>query len=282
MAVRLADGGVPVYTALASAAALTGLISWPLSYFILRLRDGEFAIGMWVVAELFHLVVNLDPLIQGETGTSLVALNAYGAAARHAFTYWMALGGMSLSLLLLFALLRSRTGAGIQAIRDNEEAASSVGVEVARTKRLIFVLAALGAGLAGALWLANAITFQPKTYFSPQWTAYMIFMALVGGLGTFEGALIGAVIFFAIEALFGAAGVWYLIGLGATALAFALFLPRGLWGWVETSFGLNLLPVGYRLRLPLGLTSGTPNEKGPPSQSQARSAAGRRAAIERR
>jgi len=95
----------------------------------------------------------------------------------------------------------------------------------------------------------------------------MIFMALVGGLGTFEGALIGAVIFFAIETLFGAAGVWYLIGLGATALAFALFLPRGLWGWVETSFGLNLLPVGYRLRLPLGLTSATPNEKGPPSQS---------------
>ena len=54
-------------------------------------------------------------------------------------------------------------------------------------------------------------------------------------------------IFFAIEAVFGAAGVWYLIGLGATALAFALFLPRGLWGWIEARFGLSLLPVGYRL-----------------------------------
>ena len=248
-AVRLANGGAPVYPALAIAAGLTGLVAWPLSYFMLRLRDGEFAIGMWVVAELFHLLVNLDPVIQGETGTSLIALNSYDAAVRHALTYWMALGGMAILLALLFALLRSRTGAGIQAIRDNEEAASSVGVEVARTKRLIFVLAALGAGLAGALWLANAITFQPKTYFSPQWTAYMIFMALVGGLGTFEGAIIGAVIFFAIEALFGAAGVWYLIGLGAAALAFALFLPRGLWGWVEARFGLSLLPVGYRLRI---------------------------------
>jgi branched-chain amino acid transport system permease protein len=69
---------------------------------------------------------------------------------------------MTLLLSLLFALLRSRTGAGIQAIRDNEEAASSVGVEVARTKRLIFVLAGLGAGLAGAIWLANAITFSPR------------------------------------------------------------------------------------------------------------------------
>ena len=47
--------------------------------------------------------------------------------------------------------------------------------------------------LAGALWLATAITFQPKTYFGVQWTAYMIFMVLVGGLGTFEGAILGAV-----------------------------------------------------------------------------------------
>src|SRR5206468_2502971 len=103
----------------------------------------------------------------------------------------------------------------------------------------------------------------PKTYFSPQWTAYMIFMALVGGLGSFEGAILGAVIFFGIEALFGAAGVWYLIGLGATALAFALFLPRGLWGWVDERLGLSLLPVGYRLRLPdLPFRSGSSQPRG--------------------
>ena len=77
----------------------------------------------------------------------------------------------------------------------------------------------------------------------------MIFMALVGGLGTFEGAILGAVIFFAIEAWFGDAGVWYLVGLGATALVFALAFPRGLWGWVEGNTALRLLPVGYRLRL---------------------------------
>jgi branched-chain amino acid transport system permease protein len=70
---------------------------------------------------------------------------------------------------------------------------------------------------------------------------------LVGGIGTFEGAIIGAVIFFLIEAWFGAAGVWYLVGLGATALVFALFLPRGIWGRVEDRFGIRLLPVGYRL-----------------------------------
>ena len=76
----------------------------------------------------------------------------------------------------------------------------------------------------------------------------MIFMVLVGGLGTFEGAILGAVIFFVIETWFGATGVWYLIGLGATALIFALLLPRGVWGWVEDKTALRLMPVGYRLR----------------------------------
>jgi branched-chain amino acid transport system permease protein len=76
----------------------------------------------------------------------------------------------------------------------------------------------------------------------------MIFMALVGGLGTFEGAILGAVIFFLIEAWLGVAGVWYLVGLGATALLFSLFLPRGIWGTLEDRFGIRLLPVGYRLK----------------------------------
>jgi branched-chain amino acid transport system permease protein len=246
-AVRLADFGVSVFPALVIAALATGLVALPISFLMLRLREGEFAIGMWVVAEVAHMLVNLDKLVNGETGTSLVALNAYPAGERHALVYWLALASMLTTAGALFWLLRSRAGASIQAIRDNEEAAASLGVRVLATKRLIFTLAALGAGMAGALWLASFLTFQPKTYFSVQWTAYMIFMVLVGGLGTFEGPILGAVLFFLIEAMFGAAGVWYLVGLGATALIFSLFLPRGLWGLVQDRFALQLLPVGYRL-----------------------------------
>jgi branched-chain amino acid transport system permease protein len=85
---------------------------------------------------------------------------------------------------------------------------------------------------------------------------------LVGGIGTFEGAIIGAVIFFLIEAWFGAAGGWYLIGLGATALIFALFLPRGIWGVVEERLHLRLLPIGYRVRSPF-LAGATSADDGP-------------------
>jgi branched-chain amino acid transport system permease protein len=72
---------------------------------------------------------------------------------------------------------------------------------------------------------------------------------LVGGIGTFEGAILGAVIFFLLETWFGSAGVWYLVGLGGIALVFALALPKGIWGAIEARWGIRLLPVGYRLRL---------------------------------
>ena len=95
----------------------------------------------------------------------------------------------------------------------------------------------------------------------------MIFMVLVGGLGTFEGPIVGAVIFFLIEYFFGQTGVWYLIGLGAAAVIFALFLPRGIWGTLEQNFGIRLLPIGYRLRM---LDSNLPSTKPEgPSQSEA-------------
>jgi branched-chain amino acid transport system permease protein len=253
-AVQLTNHGVNVWLALALAGLAAGAISLPTSFFVLWLRGGEFAIGMWVVAEVFHLLVNLDKSVGGVTGTSLIALNQYDPTDRRRYTYWVALAAMAAMLALVFVLLRSRLGASLQAIRDDEEAATSVGVHVLRAKLAVFVLAAVGCGAAGSIWLASQLTFQPNSYFSVQWTAYMIFMALVGGLGTFEGPIIGAIVFFVVQNQWGDQGVWYLVGLGAAAIVFALFAPRGIWGSLEDRTGLRLLPVGYRLRGELNRT----------------------------
>ncbi|PWU23789.1 MAG: branched-chain amino acid ABC transporter permease [Candidatus Rokuibacteriota bacterium] len=248
--IRLTQHGMGVYPALVLGALLAGAISLPLSLFMLRLKGGEFAVGMWVVAEVCLGLVILDKTVAGLTGVSLIAINHYGPRAQRDYNYWMALGATTVLLVCLFLLLRSRTGFSLQAIRDDEEAARSVGVRVLWGKGVVFVLAALGCAMAGTLWLATNITFQPASYFSVQWTAYMIFMALVGGLGTFEGPIIGAIVFFVIDDRFGTGnyGVWYLVGLGVAAILFALFLPRGIWGTIEDRFGIRLLPVGYRLR----------------------------------
>ena len=248
-AIRLADAGMGAYLSLFASSVIVGLLAIPLSFFMLRLKEGEFAIGMWVLASLTHMLVNLDKLVQGETGTSLITLQRFEPEQRRLYTYWAALAMMVLLAWLVYGLLRGRVGTAAQAIRDNEEAATSIGVRVVSTKRLIFVVSAFGCAVAGALWLATSITFQPKTYFSVQWTAFMIFMVLVGGIGTYEGPILGSIIFFLIETFFGDTGVVYLIGLGVTAVLFALILPKGLWGWVEQRFGLRVLPVGYRLEI---------------------------------
>jgi branched-chain amino acid transport system permease protein len=245
--IRLSYEGMNVYAAILLASLLSGCLALPLSPFMLRLRGGEFAIATWVLATIAHLLVNFDPLIEGETGRSLVALNAYRPELRQAVNYWSTLGAMVLFLVVTFMLMRGRLGVAIQAIRDDEDAAASLGVRVMATKRSIFIIAAFGASIAGALWLATALTFQPRSYFGIQWAAYMLFMVLVGGLGTFEGPIIGAIVFFVLEDRFGATGVWYLVGLGAAATLFSLFLPRGLWGTFQDRYGIHLIPVGYRV-----------------------------------
>jgi branched-chain amino acid transport system permease protein len=239
--------GVTPYAAMVLAMLVAGAISVPISLFALRLRAAQFAIGMWVIAEVISILVRFDHALGAGTGISLIQMNQYDPSYRQAYTYWLALGFAVIFLGVLFFLLRTPFGASLQAIRDDEEAATSLGVRVVARKRLLFVLAGFGCGAAGVLIVANTLFIDPGSIFSVQWSAYMIFMVLVGGLGTFEGPILGAILLFAIQTIFTQGGPWYLVGLGATAALFALALPRGIWGTIEKRLGLQLLPVGYRV-----------------------------------
>jgi branched-chain amino acid transport system permease protein len=246
--IYLTQQGVQAYVAMVLATIGSGIVALFTSLLVLRLRGGQFAIGTWVVAEVFALLIALDQSLGGGTGISLTTLNVYSPSDRQAYTYWLALATAVALLTTVFLLLRSRLGAALQAIRDDEDAAASVGVPVMRAKRILFVLAAVGCGAAGALTLANSLFIEPQSVFDVQWSAYMIFIVLVGGLGTFEGPIIGAIAFYLIQNQFANDGAWYLVGLGAVAIGFALFLPRGIWGTVEARLQLRFLPIGYVLR----------------------------------
>jgi branched-chain amino acid transport system permease protein len=246
-----AQHGVEPFAALPIAAVCCAVAAIPLSWLVFRLRGGYFAIGTWVVAEVLALLTIRQASLGGGTGTNVPGLD-FDPVVLGAVTYWAALGVAVVTLGCCYIVLRSRVGLALTAVRDDEAAARAVGVLVPRAKRIVYLVAALGAGAAGALLAISQLNVQPNNVYGVQWSAYMIFVVLIGGIGTLEGPIIGTIVFFVLQQTLADQGAWYLIILGSLAVVMAVWARRGLWGLLDR-WGLRLFPVGYRV---LGVHSG--------------------------
>jgi branched-chain amino acid transport system permease protein len=171
-----------------------------------------------------------------------------GPAARDILSYWLALILAVGTFVLVYRLLRSRHGLALSAIGDSEAAAESTGVDVFRTKLVIYVATAIVTGMVGALIFLQKARISPDAAFSLiDWTAYVIFIVVIGGIGTMEGPIIGVAIFYLLQYYLAALGSWYLIILGALAIVLMLFAPAGVWGVISRFFDISLFPVRRRL-----------------------------------
>ena len=88
---------------------------------------------------------------------------------------------------------------------------------------------------------------MPTAAFSVPFTAEMIFITIIGGIGTIEGPIVGTIVFFVLQQTLSNDGTWYRIILGLVAMAVAMWAPRGMWGLISERFGIRLFPVGYWL-----------------------------------
>ncbi|GIH24368.1 branched-chain amino acid ABC transporter permease [Acrocarpospora phusangensis] len=235
----LALAGVDPFAAIPLAAALAGVVALPVSVAVLRLSGGQFAVATWVLAEIFRLAVTLSP--GGDTGVSLPGISGYMPLLRQALVYWCALGLAAGSVLAVWLLARGRYGLAARAVSADPDAAAASGVRVARIRRVAYCLAAAGAGAVGALLFTHTLYVQPGSIFNVQYSVLMMFMVLTGGLGTVEGPVAGALIFFVLQQALSAHGPWYLVLLGAVGVAVTLFAPRGLWGHL----GRPLFPIAH-------------------------------------
>ena len=247
-------GDVHPLGAVALAGLVAAALSIPTAALAFRLRGGYFAIGTWVIAEVFALLTlngtdfGID--LGGGVGAIIDSAAGLGSELRIEGAYWWALGLGAGSVLLVYTILRSRVGLALTAIRDDEAAARSLGVNVLRTKVLVWVVAALGCGLAGAVFYLNLARVDPTaSYDVVQWTAYPIFIVVIGGIGTIEGPIIGTIVFFVLQQELANYGAWYLIILGSVGVLAAVWMRGGIWGVVERRFRLQLFPVQRRVRL---------------------------------
>ncbi len=242
----LADhNGVTPFLALPLSALLCGAVALASSFIVFRLRGGYFAIGTWVIAEVFSLITLQITSLGGGSGTSLNSLSYLEPLTRLKDVYWASLICAVLAFAGVFLLLRTRLGLSLTATRDNEHGARSLGVRSAITRRIAYTVAGAGCGAAGGLMLMSNLDIVPTSAYSVNLSAYMIFIVLIGGIGTIEGPVIGAVVFWFVQLKFASYGAYYLIALGALAVLITLALPGGIAGLIRRITHVDPFPVGY-------------------------------------
>ena len=236
------------------AGPIGALVAVPVALLIFRLRGAYFAIGTWVVAEVFRLLASQVSALGGGSGVSLPASVVLAMAPsrqmREFEMYWLALFLTVATLAAIFLLLRSRHGLALTAIRDNELAAQSTGIGVWGIKFAVYVLTGFGTAMVGAFIFLQKLRISPDTAFSVNdWTAFVIFITVIGGIGRIEGPIIGTIVFFALRQTFAGLGSLYLLMMGAVAIVVMLWAPKGLWGMIVERLGWQILPLQRHLVL---------------------------------
>lgn len=241
------DLGVNPFLAVPLAGMVAAAFALPTAALVFRFHGGYFAVGTWAIAEVYRLLMANTPALGRGSGRTLKAVFPLARESRELTTYFLALAIAVAALVTVYAFLRSRYGLGLMAIRDSEHGSETLGVDVFRTKLGVYVGVAFGTGVTGALIYLNLLRISPDAGFSINWTAYTIFIVVIGGLGTIEGPILGTIVFFALQQELAAHGVWYLIILGGVALVVAVWTRSGVWGVLTARYPLRLFPVARRL-----------------------------------
>ncbi|HUH39695.1 MAG TPA: branched-chain amino acid ABC transporter permease [Castellaniella sp.] len=225
----LQAAGVPFALAWPLAALLAAIFAGLMGLAILHLRGHYFAIASLVIADVLREVTNVwTDVTGGGMGLSLPLLDVGGVDEQSQF-YFLA---MLLTALMAFAIswwvMRSRLGVALSCIEQNEDAAQVIGIDTRASKVKAFILSGLVAGAAGAVYASWVTYIDPTDVYDVSISVKPIVMALIGGVGTLMGPLIGALVFLGLEELFWRNVLEFHAGLlGMLVVALVLFLPGG-------------------------------------------------------
>ena len=215
--------GTPIVLGMLAGAAVAVAFALVIGVAAFRLRGAYFAIGTLALGEILRsTVANVFPEI------STLPVGAIGGY-RLTHRYYLALGLAALTIVVVAWLAGSRLGLGMQAIRDDEDAAEATGVSAVQLKLTALALSTGLAGLAGGVFAYYLISYYPAHPFSPNWTFDALLMTFIGGVGTVQGPVLGAVLYVALKEYLALRWVdLHLLIFGAAFIAIVLVLPGGL------------------------------------------------------
>lgn len=243
--------GLTPLAALPLAFVAAGVSAAVFAVLLFRLEGAYFAIGTWVAAESVALVFTAIPALGGGAGMSLPTAAVRSIAEtrelREFVIYWLLCGLGIGTLAAAYALIRSKPGLALMALRDNPLAAMSIGVDIRRIRFWAYVVIAALTGVIGAVIFLQKLRVSPQAAFSLQdWTVAVIFIVVIGGIGRLEGAVLGTIVYFVLREALSDYGVAYLIVLGVFAIVVMTFSSGGIWGLIERYLGWSLLPTRRR------------------------------------
>jgi branched-chain amino acid transport system permease protein len=233
--------GINPFLLLPLAFVFSAAVAAVISPLVFRLRDAYFAIGIWVLAEVARLYVSQTPWLGSVSGLPLVATREMDRIWVALGNYWFAAALAIISVFGFYFLLRTRFGLSLMAVRDNEHTAAAIGINVWWTRFFGFVVASGMCGIAGAAYYMAVYHVEPGAAFDANWVVVMLFIVIIGGVGTIEGPIIGTAIYFLFRAWFAGTGNLYMMLLGAAAVATMILAPKGIWGVFQKRFGIELL-----------------------------------------
>jgi branched-chain amino acid transport system permease protein len=216
-------GGTPLALAMAAGALVATGLALVIGAAAFRLRGAYFAIGTLALGEILRTTVgNVLPEI---STLPTPAIATYRLADR----YYLALGLAAVSVVTVAGLAASRLGLGMEAVREDEEAAGASGVGVLGVKVAALALSTALAGLAGGLFAYYHISYYPSHPFGPHWTFDALLMTFIGGVGTLHGPVLGAVLYVVLKEYLALRWVdFHLLIFGGLFIAIVLLLPGGL------------------------------------------------------
>ncbi len=222
-------GGWEVFALLPFGGLVAAAVAVPFGLIALRTRRHTFVVVTIAIFFIFQLAAFNFGFTGGTSGIQL-PFAPFSAANYNQPFYYVALAILVLTVLLSWAVRRSRFGLQLLAVRDDEDRARGLGVKTARVKLAAFVLSAFPVGMVGGLYFYFLGQIYPQFAFDPLFDVSLALMAFLGGIGTLLGPLLGALVLEALQQYFtqslSGSGT-YLIAYGVLFLAVILLLPRG-------------------------------------------------------
>ncbi|WP_144901027.1 branched-chain amino acid ABC transporter permease [Halobellus captivus] len=227
---------LPLVPALLIGGLASALIALVIGPVIFRLTGHYFAIGTLALAAVIELIM-LDrrDLTGGATGYYIQADLSLGEVVSHGdMMFYLTLVATIATVVITYLIVRGPTGLGMKAIHDDEDAASSLGVNPLKYKMYAFVVSSFFAGLAGALYGHYTLYINPQSTLAVTWTIDALVIVILGGMGTFAGPILGSGLYLLLDNGLSAIVSGYSEAVeGILIIIFIIYLPTGLYGLIK-------------------------------------------------